>query len=47
MRDDVAAWVRRSTAAQGLPEKVEDEAVICDVVAALLCADGEQDRAAS
>lgn len=32
---DIAAWVRRSTAAQGLPEKIEDAETIVQLVALL------------
>jgi hypothetical protein len=33
--DDIAEYVRRSTAAQGLPERLEDAATIAQVVALL------------
>jgi hypothetical protein len=49
MTADVAAWVAASRAAQGLPEKVEDEETLLDVAGRLLAAHQTPDakRAAS
>jgi hypothetical protein len=35
-RDELAAWVAESRAAQGLPERVEDERVLATVAAELV-----------